>query len=72
MNDTAFSYIHVMDGICNCTDLVQRYIVYLSFNYSFFVKSKKGLQYGLKVHKNENFFGFEFEFCPISLLVMHK
>ncbi len=26
----------------------------------------------LKVHKNENFFGFDFEFCPISLLVMHK
>jgi hypothetical protein len=27
---------------------------------------------GLKVHKIENFFGFDFEFCPISLLVMHK
>jgi hypothetical protein len=27
---------------------------------------------GLKVHKNENFFGFDFEFCTISLLVMHK
>jgi hypothetical protein len=26
----------------------------------------------LKVHKNENFFGFNFEFCTISLLVMHK
>jgi hypothetical protein len=26
----------------------------------------------LKVHKNENLFGFDFEFCPISLLVMHK
>ncbi len=26
----------------------------------------------LKVHKNKNFFGFDFEFCPISLLVMHK
>jgi hypothetical protein len=26
----------------------------------------------LKVHKNENFFGFDFEFCHISLLVMHK
>ncbi len=22
---------------------------------------------GLKVHKNENFFGFDFEFCTISL-----
>jgi hypothetical protein len=26
----------------------------------------------LKVHKNENFFGFDFEFCNISVLVMHK
>jgi hypothetical protein len=26
----------------------------------------------LKVHKNENFFGFDFEFCTFSMLVMHK
>jgi hypothetical protein len=26
----------------------------------------------LKVHKNENFFGFDFEFCTVSLLVMSK
>jgi hypothetical protein len=26
----------------------------------------------LKVHKNENLFGFDFEFCTISMLVMHK
>jgi hypothetical protein len=26
----------------------------------------------LKVHKNENFFGFDFEICTVSLLVMHK
>ncbi len=26
----------------------------------------------LKVHKNENFFGFDFECCTISLLVMSK
>jgi hypothetical protein len=26
----------------------------------------------LRVHKNENFFGFDFEFCTISLLVMLK
>jgi hypothetical protein len=26
----------------------------------------------LNVHKNENFFGFDFEFCTISLLVMLK
>ncbi len=29
-------------------------------------------QHDLKVHKNEDFFGFDFEFCTISLLVMHK
>jgi hypothetical protein len=28
--------------------------------------------FSLKVHKNENFFGFDFEFCTISLLVMSK
>jgi hypothetical protein len=26
----------------------------------------------LKVHKNKKFFGFDFEFCPISLLFMHE
>ncbi len=26
----------------------------------------------LKGHKNENFFGFDFEFCTISMLVMHN
>jgi hypothetical protein len=26
----------------------------------------------LKVHKNDNFFGFDFEFCTISVLVRHK
>jgi hypothetical protein len=24
------------------------------------------------LHKKDNFFGFDFEFCTISLLVMHK
>jgi hypothetical protein len=39
----------------------------------FELKHTKTIKYAaLKVHKNENFFGFEFEFCPISLLVMHK
>jgi hypothetical protein len=28
--------------------------------------------YILKVYKNDNFFGFDFEFCTISMLVMHK
>jgi hypothetical protein len=28
--------------------------------------------YFLKVHKNENYFGSEFEFCSTSLLVMRK
>ncbi len=31
-----------------------------------------GQFFRLKVHKNENFFGFDFEFCTTSLLVMHK
>ncbi len=33
-----------------------------------------GVDFGvdLKVHKNENFSGSEFEFCTISLLVMLK
>jgi hypothetical protein len=26
----------------------------------------------LKVHKIDNFFGFDFEFCTVSLLVMVK
>ena len=26
----------------------------------------------LKVHKNENFFGFSFEFCTVALLVVLK
>ncbi len=26
----------------------------------------------LKVHKNENFYGFDFEFCTILMLFMHK
>ncbi len=32
----------------------------------------KGRTIALKVHKNENFFDFDFEFCTISLLVMSK
>ncbi len=37
------------------------------------VKVQHLVYYGsLKLHKYENFFGFDFEFCPISLLVMHK
>ncbi len=31
-----------------------------------------GPKRSLKVHKNEIFFGFDFEFCTISMLVMHK
>ncbi len=29
-------------------------------------------KFPLKVHKNENFFGFDFELCTISILFMHK
>ncbi len=34
-------------------------------------KNGEGMK-GLKVHKIENFFGSEFEFCTISLLVVLK
>jgi hypothetical protein len=34
--------------------------------------SKNSFSMPLKVHKNENFSGYDFEFCTISLLVMHK
>jgi hypothetical protein len=29
-------------------------------------------QMGLQEHKNENFFGFDFEICTVSLLVILK
>ncbi len=32
----------------------------------------KGIYHALKVHKIENFFGFDFEICTISSLVMSK
>jgi hypothetical protein len=32
----------------------------------------KVISRGLKVHKNENFVGSDFEFCTISLLAMLK
>ncbi len=35
-------------------------------------RSLTGVKAILKVHKIENFFGFDFEFCVISLLVMLK
>jgi hypothetical protein len=53
----------------------------VSIYYNFTCRSKANLYYScrslgslytLKVHKIENFFGFDFEFCTISLLVMHK
>ncbi len=34
--------------------------------------AQRGIETALKVHKNENFFGFDFEFCTISVLVMHE
>ncbi len=36
------------------------------------ILSRIACDLSLKVHKNENFFGFDFEFCTISLLVMSK
>jgi hypothetical protein len=46
--------------------------VALGIKKNFYDFQKAPLSSLLKVHKNENFFGFDFEFCPISLLVMHK
>jgi hypothetical protein len=36
------------------------------------VRDKTSFKLGLKVHKNENCFGSDFELCTISLLVMSK
>ena len=36
------------------------------------LEEKINCDHTLKVHQNDNFFGFDFEFCPISLLVMQK
>ncbi len=33
---------------------------------------KQAVVKDLKVLKNENFFGFDFEFCTISMLVINK
>jgi hypothetical protein len=37
-----------------------------------FIDPVRETKASLKVHKNENLFGFDFEFCTISMLVMHK
>ena len=37
-----------------------------------YVLAADKLSADLKVHKNENFFGFDFEICTVSLLVMLK
>ena len=42
--------------------------IFLKFN----IKGRKSNKAVLKVHKNENFFGSDFEFCTISLLLMLK
>jgi hypothetical protein len=54
----------------------QSFLPHYIFAYSFFPQKIVELQSlsavcvrDLKVHKNENFFGFYFEFCTISLLV---
>jgi hypothetical protein len=47
---------------------------FTAFLHEYNSTEKYSLSYtpSLKVHKNENFFGFDFEFCTISLLVMSK
>jgi hypothetical protein len=46
--------------------------IYLKVKFSIVRHTVNILKPNLKVHKNENFFGFDFEFCTISLLVMSK
>ncbi len=60
-----------------CTDLLRVKIDEVSLRltctmYSIVRTLKDTQSHRLKVHKNENFFGFDFEFCTISLLVMSK
>jgi|LakMenE01Jun11ns_1017448.scaffolds.fasta_scaffold8887944_1 hypothetical protein len=63
---------------CNKTkDLIKMMEVLWSFNMDTVVKACKSLWPWdpgllLKVHKIEIFFGFDFEICIISLLVMSK
>ncbi len=46
--------------------------LYILMSYTLIEKGVWDAVSNLKVHKNENFFGFDFEFCTISLLVMSK
>ncbi len=55
-------------AILQILDIVASLQYYVIFIFRFRVESRLIL----KVHKNENFFGFDFEFCTISVLVMHK
>jgi hypothetical protein len=50
-----------------------RYLLSIYFSCQFYVDyNSSGMVVDLKVHKNENFFGSDFEFCTISLLAMLK
>ncbi len=51
----------------NISQQNSRHKVFLSNN-----QNKRTMIVALKVHKIENFFGSDFEFCTISLLVMFK
>ncbi len=70
MQDTNTNRMFPRRNAVRCTMLRIRKKTFLTDLETGSVPTDSGAQ--LKVHKNENFFGFDFEFCPISLLVMHK
>jgi hypothetical protein len=83
VSNAASSEVHIICCILNTVDIgtsmgtcMRRPPPRLTGNQWRVVILKKHFEevcfFSLKVHKNENFFGFDFEFCTISMLVMHK
>ncbi len=61
----AFSSMEIYSSMCSAAFFQIQYSPPCDYKYMYSVGN-------LKVHKNENFFGFDFEFCTISLLIMSK
>ncbi len=64
------------DG-CSCSVLCQNKFKTIVHHFwgqvsQYFSSEDKTIDFSLKVHKNENFFGYDFEICTVSLLVMLK
>jgi hypothetical protein len=64
-----FCYVFFCYFVSTCLNSVTSALYFLwgGFDHVGFINIEP-----LKVHKNENFFGSDFEFCTISLLVMFK